>query len=123
MSGPRATTKGPSVLRPPITAEPSLGPEGPCLRVVGEIDIATGPLLRDALLRFADGTDGAVVADLSGVRFIDSAGIAVLVDVQNRLGYQGRVLELHQVSTEVGRVIELLGLTRRLRVDQPTLSD
>ena len=111
------------MLRPPITAEPALGPPGPCLRVVGEIDISTGPLLRDALLRFADGADGPVVAEMSGVRFIDSAGIAVLVDVQNRLGYQGRALELHQVSTEVGRVIDLLGLTQRLRVDQTTLSD
>ena len=111
------------MLRPPITAEPSFGPEGPCLRVTGEIDIATGPLLRDALLRFADGAAGAVVADLTGVRFIDSAGIAVLVDVQNRLGYQGRNLELHRVSPEVGRVIELLGLTQRLGVELPTLSD
>lgn len=111
------------MLRPPITAEPALGPDGPCLRVVGEIDIATGPMLRDALLRFADGAEGAVVAEMSGVRFIDSAGIAVLVDVQNRLGYQGRALELHQVSMEVGRVIDLLGLTQRLRVDQTTLSD
>jgi anti-anti-sigma factor len=96
---------------------------GPCLRVVGEVDIATGPLLRDALLRFAEGGDGAVVADMAGVRFIDSAGIAVLVDVRNRLGYQGRVLELHPVSPEVGRVIDLLGLTQRLRVDQSTLTD
>jgi anti-anti-sigma factor len=111
------------MLRPAITVEPSSGPEGSCLRVVGEIDIATGPVLRDALLRFADGGEGAVVADMTGVRFIDSAGIAVLVDVQNRLGYQGRALELHQVSNEVGRVIDLLGLTERLRVDQTTLSD
>ncbi len=111
------------MLRQHLTAEPSLGPVGPCLRVVGEIDIATGPLLRDALLRFADGAEGAVVADMTGVRFIDSAGIAVLVDVQNRLGYQGRALELHQVSPEVARIIELLGLTERLGVDQSTRSD
>jgi anti-sigma B factor antagonist len=109
--------------RPQLTVAPTIGSLGPCLRVVGELDIATGPLLRDALLRFADGGEGTILVDMAGVGFIDSSGISVLVDVQNRLGYQGRSLELHHVSAEVHRILDVVGLTERLRVDETTLSD
>jgi anti-anti-sigma factor len=110
-------------VRPLLTVEPHLAPMGPSLRVAGELDIATGSLLRDALLRYADGGEGPVVVDMAGVHFIDSSGIAVLVYVQNRLSYQGRGLELHPVSPEVNRVIDVVGLAERLGVDQTTFSD
>jgi anti-sigma B factor antagonist len=49
--------------------------------VHGELDVATGPRLRTALGEALDRPDpGAVIVDLTGVTFLGSTGIAVLVD-------------------------------------------
>jgi anti-sigma B factor antagonist len=44
----------------------------------GEIDIATSPALREALLAAAE-SSGRVVVDLSAVTFLDSTGLGVLM--------------------------------------------
>ena len=50
----------------------------PVVTVAGEIDIATAARLRERLFELAAG-GRPLVADLDQVRFIDSAGLAVLV--------------------------------------------
>jgi len=50
------------------------------VRVSGEIDMFTSPNLRDALLPFFIPKTQAIVVDLSDVSFMDSSGIATLVE-------------------------------------------
>ncbi|MGI8803321.1 MAG: STAS domain-containing protein [Solirubrobacteraceae bacterium] len=54
--------------------------------VVGELDVATGPILAARLREAAAGASPAVVVDLSGVSFIDARGLRVLVGAHERLG-------------------------------------
>lgn len=49
-------------------------------RAIGEIDAVSAPLLRSELQRAAAGDPGHMIVDLSGVRFLGSAGLQVLVD-------------------------------------------
>jgi stage II sporulation protein AA (anti-sigma F factor antagonist) len=52
------------------------------VQVTGEVDVASCGVLRDSLLRIVtDEGFGGLVVNLAGVRFIDSAGIGVLVGV------------------------------------------
>jgi len=50
------------------------------VRVEGEIDMFTSPNLRDTLLPFFKNKAAGIVVDLSQVSFMDSSGIATLVE-------------------------------------------
>ena len=50
----------------------------------GEIDIATGPAIRRSLIAAIRGRNVHLAVDMSGVAFIDAAGIGVLVDAAKR---------------------------------------
>lgn len=62
----------------------------PVLSLAGEVDLATVPLLRDALVRSAAEHPGATLAvDLDGVAFLDSMGLGVLVGGLRRFRRSG----------------------------------
>ncbi|GAA2852833.1 hypothetical protein GCM10010472_07540 [Pseudonocardia halophobica] len=77
--------------------------------VRGEIDTLTAPLLRtelDARLPEAP----LVVLDLSGVTFLGSAGLAVLVAAKDAVERRGHTLRLVCGSRIVTRALEATGL-------------
>ena len=63
------------------------------------------------LSRELDRRPGAVVLDLSGVGFIDSSGIRVLVETHSRCRDVGTVFHIVAVSAPVRRLFEITGLT------------
>ena len=78
------------------------------LSVSGELDLATAPLLDQALEgEIESGMD--VTFDVEGLRFMDAAGLQVLVRVRRAIGRRGRVLLRHP-GPIVRRVISLTGL-------------
>src|SRR5215471_72991 len=93
----------------PIHLESTAG-AGDCavLRVTGEIDVYTAPLLRERVIRLVD--DGArhIIADLRGVMFLDSTGLGALVGSLKRLRSHdgsftvvasgGRTLRIFQIT-------------------------
>jgi anti-sigma B factor antagonist len=78
------------------------------LRVHGEIDLESAPVLRTFLLPVLEHQTGPVVVDLSEVAFMDSTGLHVLVDTLRRLESQNRRLAI--VCREGGQVHRLLAL-------------
>jgi anti-anti-sigma factor len=55
------------------------------IRLTGEIDLSNAAMARRAITDSIHNRDVEVVVDLSGVRYLDSAGIAMLFDVARRL--------------------------------------
>lgn len=49
------------------------------IRIVGEIHVSTAPELRERLDEAVDGGRTALVLDMTGVEFIDSTGLSVLL--------------------------------------------
>ena len=49
------------------------------LHVVGEVDMATGPQLRQEIVREVSQGSSHIVVDLQNVDFIDSTGLGILV--------------------------------------------
>ena len=86
-------------------------PLGVLLTLGGELDLATVPLLQEQLDRAGRGR-GAVVIDLSGLRFIDSSGLHMLVRAERQLRASGGQLVLVRGPRAVRRVFELTGLDR-----------
>ena len=86
-------------------------PLGVVLTLGGELDLATVPLLQEQLDRAGRGR-GAVVIDLSGLRFIDSSGLRMMVRAERQLRASGGRLVLVRGPRAVRRVFELAGLDR-----------
>jgi anti-sigma B factor antagonist len=79
--------------------------------VSGEVDVATAPAVRDCLNQVIDRDRGLVVADLSGVTFIDSTGLGVLIGAHRRCADSGRPLRVVVVEPRIRKVFEITGLT------------
>jgi anti-anti-sigma factor len=62
----------------------------PGLAVSGEVDMATGPVLEEALDAAIRASTGVFVIDLEAVTFMDSAGINVLLRARALLGREER---------------------------------
>ena len=50
------------------------------IEVQGEVDLYTSPRMREAIVRTASARTPMVVVDLSGVSYMDSSGVATLVE-------------------------------------------
>ena len=93
----------------PLTLEVIARPGAIRLSAFGELDFATQGELEGALIDLC--TDGGrLELDLSGVTFVDSSGLAVLLSMRNHWAESGGMLLLHAPSKQVRRVLEHAGL-------------
>jgi anti-anti-sigma factor len=94
------------------------------LRTSGEIDMSTAPVLADEFeTALTSATAPApVVADLSDVTFLSSAGLAVLLDARKRCSAGGTPLRLVATGRPVLRSLEVAGLLELLPV-YPTVAE
>jgi anti-sigma B factor antagonist len=82
------------------------------LEVGGEIDLATAPQLREAVLDLIQNGSHQVLVDLRGVEFMDSTGLGVLVGALKRLREQEGDLALVCTEGPVLKILTLTGLDR-----------
>ncbi len=84
----------------------------PVITVVGEIDVATAPQLRESLHRVIAEGRATVVLDLLDVTFLDSTALGVLVGGLKRCREMGG--ELHVVVTDprIKKIFEITGLNK-----------
>lgn len=69
--------------------------KGSLIEAIGEVDLTTVLQLREPVLNAVNNADGApVIVDLSKVDFIDSAGLALLVEARKRLAPDARTLHI-----------------------------
>ena len=79
------------------------------LVVSGEIDIVTAPYLRDEIAAAIGEAESTIVVDLSGVTFIDSSGLGVLIDARTAIDEAAVTLVLLNPTEACRRVLELTG--------------
>ncbi len=77
--------------------------------VAGEID-ADSMLALQAPLHDL-GLESHIVVDMSGVRFMDSSGLKVILTQRNRMTETGGSLRIRHPSPAVRRVLDVSGLT------------
>jgi anti-sigma B factor antagonist len=77
---------------------------GVLVRLDGEMDVSTAPGLTSEVERACTGA-AHVVVDMNRVRFMDSTGLAALIDAQGRLLRQQGRLFLINPSTLVGNLL------------------
>ena len=77
----------------------------------GELDLATAEGLSDWLVEVSGST---VVIDLDQLTFMDSTGIATVIQARNRMLENGDTLVLTRPQENVRRVFEVTGLSHWL---------
>jgi anti-sigma B factor antagonist len=85
------------------------------ISVTGEVDVATSPELLAAIADVCEQGHAQLVIDLSGVTFVDSSGLGVMVQAMHEFEDVDR---LHLVVSEphVRKVFEITGLDGVLRI-------
>jgi anti-sigma B factor antagonist len=86
---------------------------------VGELDMATVPLLDAELCTLRDAGFRKLVVDLRGLSFIDSSGVQLLIRWATRAVRHGQAFSLVPGSERVQMVLALTGVVDLLAFDQP----
>lgn len=89
------------------------------IRVAGEVDIAGCPTLESALDDTLADPPATLVLELSGVTFLDSRGIAVLVSARRDVEPLPTRLVLVGASRQALRALETMRLTGYFEFDPP----
>lgn len=88
--------------------------------VVGQIDMGTSPALRKALLESLSGT-GRVAINLTEVTYIDSSGIASLLEVLQEAKKSKKRVILFGLTPSVLYVLQLTRLTGVFEIKETEL--
>ena len=81
-------------------------------RPVGRMDIESSAAIRQVLLDIAAKDIKAVVVDLSGVQFMDSSGLSVLVSGMKALRKNGGMLGICYANPQIRTALRLTMLDR-----------
>ena len=88
---------------------------GIVVRLAGELDLYNAHEIRDTLLACCAESPQRLVIDLSGVTFIDSTALGVLIEARTRLPNRRGFL-LASPGLETRRALEISGLDRHFAV-------
>jgi anti-sigma B factor antagonist len=83
--------------------------------LAGELDLYNAHVVRDALLECCSEEPPRLVIDLSGVKFIDSTALGVLIEARTRMPNR-RAFLLAAPGLETRRALEVSGLDRHFSV-------
>ena len=78
--------------------------------LAGEIDFSVTPVVRERLLDVV-GTDAPeIVLDMAGLSYIDSSGLALLIELRKILAESGRSVRIRTISPQVRKLFNLTQL-------------
>lgn len=87
------------------------------VRLRGEADVFTLPVVVDALARAIADSEGPVIVDLADTGFIDTGAVRAIARAWQFLDDRQRTLTLRSPSRMAARVLGLLGLSHLLEPD------
>jgi anti-sigma B factor antagonist len=100
----------------PLEVERSRSDGYELLTVEGEIDIATASRMIAALSEVLADMEVPLVVDLSGVVFMDSTGLALLMNARRRATRNGHGFAIVCPSGPISRLFEIADMVENLRV-------
>ena len=90
------------------------------MAISGEVDVCTEAQLQQSLLRIIRECGAKLMLDVSGVSFMDCAGLRALLATRRRAEIRGGFLRLIATSAAVRRIIELTGAQEALAMERST---
>jgi anti-sigma B factor antagonist len=92
--------------------------EGEQVRIalVGELDLSSALTFDEELRRAEERRPKTLVIDLSGLKFLDSTGLRLIMSAQARARKRGMRLAIVEGGDAVKRIFRLAGVNRRLDI-------
>ena len=87
------------------------------VRLTGELDLYNASAVREALIACTEESPDRLVVDLSGVNFIDSTALGVLIEARTRMANRRGFL-LAAPGLETRRALEISGLDKHFTVHE-----
>ena len=81
------------------------------LSVAGRIDTATAPALEQEINKAIEGGNRKILLNFSGVTYISSGGLRVLLATAKKLKNPGDKYALCSLAAEVNKILKLAGFT------------
>jgi anti-sigma B factor antagonist len=100
----------------PLAVERSRTDGYELLSVEGELDIATAPRMIAALNEALADMESPLVVDLSAVVFMDSTGLALLMNARRRVVRRGQGFAIVCPGGPISRLFEIADMVESLRV-------
>jgi anti-sigma B factor antagonist len=91
-------------------------PEATIVAVAGELDVESAPQLDDHLTAAIAGEPTRLVVDLSGVDFLDSTGLGVLIKAYARQRDRGAGFAVVASADRITKVFRITGMDASLSV-------
>lgn len=91
-------------------------PDPDLLVLGGDIDLHASPRVREAAARILERKPPRIFVDLGGVTYMDSSGIAVLIETLQRVQAYGGKLALYSIPPRVRAVFEVARLDQVLQL-------
>ncbi len=89
------------------------------IELVGELDHHAA---RNAIMRIGQSIDFELpektILNLSGLSFMDSSGIAVIINIYRRMQELGGAFEISDVPTQANKVINAAGLNKIIKISE-----
>ena len=102
----------------PLRTSALAGADGPIVALSGEADATTAAELRETLATQLDTGARLVTVDASGLSFLDSASMRVLVLAARALQGRHGTLVFARPQPLVARLLEITGADRLLKVQE-----
>lgn len=90
------------------------------VEIEGEVDLYSSPQLRKVLLELTKAKSPAILVDLANVKYMDSSGVATLVEALQQVGKYSGNLKLANLRDAVKDVFELSRLDKVFDIYQST---
>jgi anti-sigma B factor antagonist len=87
------------------------------VELVGELDEATAPYLRQRLVDLVAALKSDVVLDIGFLSFLDPPGLALFVALHKRVAALGRRMVISSPTPRVARLFQITGLDTVLNIE------
>ena len=102
-----------------MTVEYSALEDGGCLSFSGELDHhAAAAAIRRSNSLLDEYQPGSLMLDMSGLSFMDSSGLALLMGLRRRMGYVGGALRVENVPRQAYRVLVSAGMDKLMKISK-----
>jgi len=88
----------------------------PTIRLFGRLDFDTAPGLRKTLLKHVDREGRRLILDLESLQYMDTTGLATLIEAQSRLRKHGGRLVLFGLCSQVRDLLSMNQAERIFRI-------
>jgi anti-anti-sigma factor len=114
---PPASLSAVNIAEEPLRVDVSSTGTEVLLVLSGELDPHTAPALRQRIDETTDESVDVLVLDVSGLRFIDSSGLRVIISAHKEMAARDGHLVLRSPTETTRRLLDITGLTDHIDID------